>query len=569
MGVGVTTRSPHVEGCKARAIGRKRVVYPVNGGFCHVDGEGVGGFTTASDGSSAQASVLRRLPSKPQNGGLAKQCLTEPMRLNPTHVFQSLRFRMLLPLLGASLIAALLVAAASLKLGERWARADVQERFEGIEQTICESSFPLTSAVLDSIGGLTAAELVAMDAQRQVVSTTLAVSRGSFDRLADELYAIGKERGTSMENSAVSVAGRAFFSFEFERPQRRAVNDNVTNVAVLFDRARIDAAAYRAAWLPLATGLSTVLLLTAISVFVSRRLVARMIRLQERVQRVAAGDFHSQVGDASTDELGQLGRSVDSMARQLDQLWTQVHRQQSEKTLYQLASGMAHQLRNTLTGSRMAMELHRRDCRSDDAEDVGIAIRQLEIAEDYVQRLLHVGAGLRREPRPGSLVQCLTDLKSSHTAIAKHLNVDLAFDVEDRLSPWWVDDASALTSAIANLLMNAMQAATWVRVCASLDTADGSDDDAACQISVTDNGDGIDSQLSERIFEPLVTSKPEGMGLGLAVVRQAAESLSGSVNWHRSEGKTIFVFRCLLIHPAETKAAPHPSAMTSDKGRSE
>lgn len=163
--------------------------------------------------------------------------------------------------------------------------------------------------------------------------------------------------------------------------------DRIATVLVLFDQKQIDAASQRAALLPLVTGLSTVILMTAISVIVSRRLVGRMIRLKTRVQRVAEGDFESKVADASTDELGQLGGAVDSMAHQLSQLWDQVNRQQREKLLHQIAGGMAHQLRNTLTGSRMAMELHRRNCKSDDSEEVGVAIRQLEIAEEYVQRL--------------------------------------------------------------------------------------------------------------------------------------------------------------------------------------
>jgi nitrogen-specific signal transduction histidine kinase len=42
------------------------------------------------------------------------------------------------------------------------------------------------------------------------------------------------------------------------------------------------------------------------------------------------------------------------------------------------------------------------------------------------------------------------------------------------------------------------------------------------------------------LFEPFVTGKPEGVGLGLAVSRQAAEAHGGSINWRRELGRTIF-----------------------------
>jgi len=174
------------------------------------------------------------------------------------------------------------------------------------------------------------------------------------------------------------------------------------------------------------------------------------------------------------------------MAYQLSQLWDRVNRQQSEKLLHQIAGGMAHQLRNTLTGSRMAMELHRRNCKSDDSEEVCVVIRQLEIAEEYVQGLLKVGAGQRQEFQPASVVQCLSDLESSQRSVATRLPVELLMRIDSHLETWYVADGPTFTSAIANLVMDPMQMAQQVLVVAKL--IDASCCEITVTVTVTDDG---------------------------------------------------------------------------------
>jgi two-component system nitrogen regulation sensor histidine kinase GlnL len=69
---------------------------------------------------------------------------------------------------------------------------------------------------------------------------------------------------------------------------------------------------------------------------------------------------------------------------------------------------------------------------------------------------------------------------------------------------------------------------------------------AALEIAVADNGPGVPESLRETLFNPFVTTKPEGVGLGLALARSAAEDLGGAVELSRDGGRTVFTFRCAV-----------------------
>lgn len=461
----------------------------------------------------------------------------------------SLRWKLLLPLLIAAVAAAVIVAGLSWQLGRRWALHEVQERFEAIERTLKPASFPLTGSVSTSLAALSGCELIALDERGRLAASTLSLAKEPFDTSAISSHtfnAAAPNAGSAGEQQAIPlhVAGRDFLAFEFRRQSGPSSADSAARVLVLFDRSRIRSASRRAAVLPLVTGLSTIVLLSTLTIVVTKTLSLRVAQLHHQVQQIAAGDFGATVDDDSQDELGRLGAAVNSMSHQLRNLWQEVNRQQSQKLLHQLAAGMAHQLRNTLTGARLALELHQASCSDDKrGEEVEVALREMLVAEDYIQRILVVGSGEHRPNRIDEVIDVLKEVRDSHVAIAKHLRVRLDWRWDGDLAGLTVTDGPSLRAALSNLVLNALQASQWVSVDARLLG------EACCAILICDDGPGIEPAVADHLFDPFISSKPEGLGLGLPVVRRAAEKLGGTVEWRREAERTVFEFRC-LVQPA-------------------
>ena len=59
-------------------------------------------------------------------------------------------------------------------------------------------------------------------------------------------------------------------------------------------------------------------------------------------------------------------------------------------------------------------------------------------------------------------------------------------------------------------------------------------------VEIVDTGPGPPAEIADKLFEPFVTGKEDGIGLGLAVVRQAADAHGGRVSWERRAGRTVF-----------------------------
>jgi signal transduction histidine kinase len=185
------------------------------------------------------------------------------------------------------------------------------------------------------------------------------------------------------------------------------------------------------------------------------------------------------------------------------------------------------------------LQLHAKSCAAGDREALDVSTRQLHLAEDQIQRWLRDDR--MSEPHgPTALADILDAAIQLAQPTAEHLQVALQIERDAQLDAQTTHESGSLQSAVLNLLMNAVQAAGaggTVRIQTSCLIKDGR---AEGQIRVIDDGPGPHVAIATRMFEPFVTTKPEGVGMGLALVERTARKLGGTVGWQRIDERTVF-----------------------------
>lgn len=455
---------------------------------------------------------------------------------------QSLRSRLLWPLVAASILTSFAVAIASYVLASRSAERELDRRYRSIALTLENSSFPLTRNVLQSVSTLTETELIVAAFDGTPLESTLksndlkslvtTVNRSKLDGEPGSMMRV-KHDGTMYRAGIFRRTQLAAGSAD-SGPSGARPNRSPAWIIILIDEAKVRASLTRAVVAPLATGLSTVALLTTITLWLASRLIRRLSRLQKQVNRIAEGEFEATVEPGPLDEVGLLASAVNSMGTQLRQIWKTLHQSQGERLLHQLAAGLAHNLRNSLTGARMAIELHQRQCSQRDDEGLVIALHEIGQTENYVRRLLLVAAGKQEVDKAASVADCLQDVRSSLESTAKHHSIDLSWHVDPRVSDRLVQDGPSLVAALTNLIFNAMHCAKSIEVHVK------SSGDRSSVFEVIDDGPGPALEVQATLFEPFVTTKAEGLGLGLPLVQRTAKRLGGDVSWRRANDRTIF-----------------------------
>src|SRR5262249_8744838 len=180
--------------------------------------------------------------------------------------------------------------------------------------------------------------------------------------------------------------------------------------------------------------------------------------------------------------------------------------------------------------------LHARECNGHaDPESLAVALRQLALVEVHLKRFLDLGRStdLRREPC--ALMAVLDQAVALLGPQCRHAGIDLRWQPPPE-GPTLLADAGELGHLFVNVIGNAVEAAGpggWVEVAMQ---ADG----PQAVVTVTDSGRGPPREVAERLFEPFVTGKPNGVGLGLAVARQVADAHGGSIRWRREADRTCF-----------------------------
>ncbi len=452
----------------------------------------------------------------------------------------SLGRQLVLPAVGLLLAGVLATVAFASWLAARRAADAALERQTQIVDTLADARVPLTLPVLETLARLTGSAFVVWNPRDGGLGPA---TLPEADRAA--LAAAGI--GAAVERGDVLLGGR-----RWRVATVRSGGVRPETVVVLTPRRTLLALVLESSWPQLAVAAATLALLVPAMLAATGRLARRIGGVEQRVAAIAEGDFHPRPPGGTDDEIGRLGDGVERMCRQLGVLRARLVAGERERLLGQLAAGFAHELRNALTGARLAIDLHRSRCPgSPDDGSLDVARRQLAVIEEEVRGLLALSRRTESAPAPVPLAELLAEVADLVSPRSQHAGTALV--VEPAGATVIVVRRDALRAALVNLACNALEAAGpggHVRL-AAVCGPDG------VRLRVEDDGPGPPEHLAATIHEPFVTGKPEGIGLGLAIVKAVAEEHGGRLEWHHADGRTRFE---ILLPAAVAALPPAPSA---------
>jgi two-component system sensor histidine kinase HydH len=337
-----------------------------------------------------------------------------------------------------------------------------------------------------------------------------------------------------------------------------------------FNAAQVDAseAAHRRTLRWMAWGLAGVSAIGALAGLVLGYGVARGLRRSIHQLRVRVQDAADKLGrdlppvEMAGESLEELDGHMQGVVRQVGEVVQQLQEREREvlraeqlAAVGRLAAGVAHEVRNPLTSIKMLVQT----AREEQANEVrgtqqswvaaprGLPAEDLRVIEMEVRRIEQSLQTFLDFARPPKLRRARTDLGSFPDHVASLVRARAARQgVEVRIDRPANEvvveaDADQLRQVLLNLVLNGLDVMPGG---GRLDIRLSGPVSGSVELSVIDTGPGIAAEILPRMFEPFVSDKEAGLGLGLSVSRRIVEDHGGTLRGHnRPTGGACFVVR--------------------------
>jgi signal transduction histidine kinase len=312
----------------------------------------------------------------------------------------------------------------------------------------------------------------------------------------------------------------------------------------------------------LAVGLGGPLIGLLLGYAVARGLSRSIYQLRVRM-RDAAGRLNRELASVTLEEKGdlpdlhrQMQGMVEEIERVVDQLQQrdrEVLRAEQLAAVGQVAAGVAHELRNPLTSVKMLVQtgLEGDQPTGLPAEDLAIIEQEVRRMEQCIQTFIDFARPPRSERTRADLGGVVRRALALVEGRARRQKVTLAADLPP--NPVYLEiDADQIHQVVVNLILNALDAlprggtvaVSLASVARPAATVNGQRSlDQGVEVRIQDTGPGIARGIRERMFEPFVSSKETGLGLGLNICKRLIEVHGGTIRGENAaEGGAVFAF---------------------------
>jgi signal transduction histidine kinase len=450
-----------------------------------------------------------------------------------------LQYRIVLPTVAAALVA----MAATTYVGARVTASALRSRLES--QLISSASavgwrdFALNSRILASLSAVVGAEVVTLSPAAEVRASSLDARQGAVIEAARRVVPLAPAAGATPRVSDADCGYPCLLAYRQVEGLSGAV------VVLVADASPLVAATNAVVRTMLLSALLSVLVLIVVSQLVARRVTAPLGRLVHFVRTAPTqGAARATVGD---DEIGALAEAFNTMLDRLDESRVALVRSEKLGLAGLFAARVAHDIRNPLSSIKMQTQLLRSKLPTgtEDHETLGAVLHDVSQVESVVRDLMDLANPGDLSLRPGDLNAVLREALAQLSAQLAYRKIRVELVLADPL-PSVAIDALRFRQALINVIVNGSEA---MHTGGELRVSTGADGGTAW-IRICDDGVGIDPALVERVFDPFVSTKPEGVGLGLVNVKSVVEGHGGGITLEprQPRGTCAFIWLPVAQH---------------------
>lgn len=276
--------------------------------------------------------------------------------------------------------------------------------------------------------------------------------------------------------------------------------------------------------------------------------------LAKATQRVAEGDLETQVEVKGNDQLSELTRQFNAMTKDLKSAQENRGYIERMKAWQEVARKLAHEIKNPLTPMLLAMQ--QLDKKFDDYVDNPKKYRRLlddvmEIMNEEaatLQKLVKEFSSFARLPvperKPMKYFEFIASTIEQNPQFAEDTKRITLHEPSEALKAREAEiDKELMRRVIVNIVKNGIEAAQNAHIEPEIDVElrekiNEKDGSSALWLLIIDNGPGLTAEQKEKIFNPYFTTKSDGTGLGLVIVRKIVQDHEGDISLHdRDDGQ--------------------------------
>lgn len=243
-----------------------------------------------------------------------------------------------------------------------------------------------------------------------------------------------------------------------------------------------------------------------------------------------------------------------------DQMGRAMHTKSAARSAIGMAEMLAHEIKNPLAGIAGAAQLIAMNMPPEDQELTDLIVAETRRIVKLLEQVEQFGNVLPPKRRPVNLHDVLDRARKSATVgFGAHMRISEAFDPS---LPHTFADPDQLVQVFLNLLKNASEAApngghitikTFYQMSLRVRKKDGTGAAVPLQVEIIDDGPGLPPEIASQAFEPFVSGRENGTGLGLALVSKIISDHEGWVSADSVPGRTVFRISLPVVPKTQDK----------------